>query len=84
MNAPAYCHNRIRPAWPIQPWQIECELKHGHPGPCAGMLRDVAHPGSATRIIFDAGDRRTFTGPWLECPVRGCVLPAGHPRGHAS
>ncbi len=46
------------------------------------MLRDYAYPGSATQLTWMDDDRRTFRGDYVECPERGCVLPAGHPRDH--
>lgn len=76
------CDAKIRPL--PDPTEIRCDGNHepsaeGH----AGTLRDYAYPGSATLISWHERDRRNFRGDWLECPERGCILPAGHPGNHA-
>lgn len=48
------------------------------------VLRDYAYPGSRTTITWYDEDRRTFTGDWIECPHRGCTLPANHRGDHAA
>ncbi len=59
---------------------IDCTLPAGHDANHVGALRDYAYPGSITQVTWLHSDRRTFSGPFIECPTRGCILPAGHPR----
>lgn len=77
------CDAKIRP-FPAPSVELQCEHEMV---PAHEMhhstLRDYAHPGSATTLTWEESDRRTFRGDWIECPERGCVLPGGHPRGHA-
>lgn len=76
------CDARIRPL--PGDTEIRCEREDEH-SEHSGTLRDYARPGSATAINWQDNDRRTFYGTWPgRCPVGGCVLPAGHPRGHAT
>lgn len=76
------CEAKIRPM--PNDTEIECGLEPGHTDAHSGVLRDYAFPGSATTVTWYDDDRRNFRGEWMECPERGCILPAGHPRGHAS
>lgn len=65
--------------------EVRCEEPADHPGTGhAGTLRDLAYPGSATRVEWADDDRRSYRGPYPgPCPSVGCPLPAGHPRRHA-
>ena len=75
------CDARIRP-FPGSS-EIECGLPGDHDGKHEGVLRDYAYPGSATTIGWLPDDRRSFVGAWPgPCATAGCILPAGHPRGH--
>lgn len=79
VEMPTPCPARIRP-FP-GPLVLNCgrgpHLEHGDTAHEA-MLRDYAYQGSATTIRWYDEDRRNFTGEWIECPQRGCVLPANH------
>ena len=75
------CDANIRPFPGVV--EIRCEQPAGHDGMHSGTLRDYAYPGSATVVEWAADDRRSFTGEWPGvCDKWGCILPAGHPRGH--
>ena len=76
------CPARIRPF--STPVIIECEAPADGHTTHTGALRDYAYPGSRTELTWLDNDRRNFTGDWVECPVRGCVLPAGHRKACAS
>jgi hypothetical protein len=76
------CDARIRPM--PNDTEIRCERDDDHTEH-RGTLRDYAWAGSATMLDWQDDDRRTFYGTWPgRCPEGGCVLPAGHPRGHAT
>lgn len=75
------CAAKIRP-FP-NATEVQCELGEDHPGRHESVLRNYAHPGSATKLTWADDDRRSFRGEWSRCPAEGCVLPAGHPREHA-
>jgi hypothetical protein len=83
------CDAKIRPfAGALQSQHVEltCEVDSGESHVENGhraTLRDYAYPGSETVVVWMDDDRRNFTGGWVECPVRACVLPAGHHGGHA-
>lgn len=71
------CDRRIK--WGTESMS-DCEKPAGHDGEHVGPgLSEFPYQ----RIHWQEDDRRTFTGEWVECPQQGCVLPAGHPRGHA-
>jgi hypothetical protein len=75
------CDARIRPFPGTD--EIACEQPVGHDGMHGGALRDYAYSGSVTVIDWAQDDRRSFHGSWPgPCPEAGCILPAGHPRGH--
>lgn len=77
---PFDCDARIRPFPGMD--EVACEKPDGEHAMHAGALRDYAYPGF-TRVEWARDDRRSFHGPWPgPCPEAGCVLPAGHPRGH--
>lgn len=40
------------------------------------------YPGQT--ITWYEGDRRSFTGPFVNCDESSCLLPAGHHGDHAS
>lgn len=63
---------------------VACGLEDGHDGDHRGAWRHN-YPGTAgtTNVTWQEVDRRTFRGDYIGCPDRGCVLPTGHPRGHA-
>jgi len=76
---PGRCPFRMRPfpGFTI----IDCELpEHAEDHRHEGALRDYAYPGSVTVFVWLHDDRRTFSGDFIDCPTRGCTLPAGHPR----
>lgn len=75
------CPARIRP-FPGTPI-IDCEREVHGDDRHQGALRDYAYPASTTEVVWYQADRRTFTGDWIECPRRGCVLPANHRGDHA-
>lgn len=78
-DRPEPCPARIRP-FP-GPLILHCERgPHLDDGDTAheAILRDYAYQGSATTIHWYDDDRRNFTGEWIECPQRGCILPANH------
>lgn len=65
--------------------ELTCEKdESGHRTEHEATLRDYAYPGSATVVTWAYEDRRSFVGEWAPCPNDGCVLPARHPRGHAT
>ena len=74
------CQFRI---WPFPGFQIiDCDLfEHPDTVKHQGVIRDYAYPGSVTLLNWMHADRRTFSGEFIACPTRGCILPAGHPRG---
>lgn len=75
------CDARIKP-FP-DALEIVCEKPDDGHAMHGGVLRDYAYPGSVTKIDWAETDRRSFHGAWPGlCPEPGCVLPAGHPRGH--
>ena len=75
------CDARIRP-FPNSV-EVPCEQPDDHDGMHEGVLRDYAYPGSQTRVEWARDDRRSFHGEWPgPCATAGCILPAGHPRGH--
>ena len=78
------CAARIAPFVPIHAAVVECREPAGHAGKHQGVIADYAYPGSRTILSWLDSDRRNFTGEWIECPLPGCILPAGHPREHAS
>lgn len=57
---------------------LDCHLEVGHDDGHESALRDKAWVGSVTKVGWLDSDRRNFTGPWIECPNIGCILPAGH------
>ncbi len=76
------CDAKIRP-FP-GPSEIQCEGEASHDGNHSGVLRDYAgHILSATTLVWQEGDRRTFRGEWRPCDSPGCVLPADHWGRHA-
>jgi hypothetical protein len=75
------CAARIRPF--TDDTEIACETAGVHDDH-EGVVRDFAYPGSKTLLKWADTDRRCFRGEWIECPQRGCVLPAGHRGDHAS
>lgn len=77
------CPARMRP-FPSVTLQCERESHLHEDDEHSAVLRDYAYPGSSTTITWFDADRRTFTGDWIECPQRGCILPANHRGGHAS
>lgn len=76
------CQARIRPFPNVT--EIRCDDTESHTGTHRGVLRDYAYPGSETVLAWEPDDRRSFTGEWSPCSSAGCVLPGGHPRGHAT
>ena len=76
------CPARIRP-FPNQPI-LNCIHGIDHDGNHTGLNRDAAYEGSVTMVNWLDSDRRNFTGDFIDCPQRGCILPAGHPREHFS
>jgi hypothetical protein len=74
-----FCEAKIRPM--PNATEIQCGLTGEHDRH-EGVLRDYAYPGSATKIVWDEDDRRTFRGDWSPCPL-GCILPFGHRGRHA-
>lgn len=74
------CDARIRPF--TNATELRCEATGDH-SQHHGVLRDYAYPGSETTISWADTDRRNFRGEWIECPSRGCMLPAGHRGDHA-
>lgn len=77
------CDAKIRPFPDATELACNCDHAHGDSEHHA-TLRDYAYPGSATMITWFEDDRRNFRGDWVECVEPGCMLPGGHPRGHAS
>lgn len=63
---------------PVNDTELQCEDDADHGGFHGSTLRDYAYPGSATVVSWTDTDRRTFTGDFIECPVVGCIVPAGH------
>ncbi len=57
--------------------RLDC-VKSEHEG-------DPEHEGQylATRIMWLDDDRRDYTGEFVECPERRCILPGGHAGNHA-
>lgn len=74
------CAAKIRP-FPDST-EIACENHRFDLNVHEGTARDMAYPGSDTKITWLDTDRRNFTGDWLECPSEGCILPAGHRGNH--
>lgn len=74
------CQHRIRPFPSFQ--IIDCERDEHLPDDQwhEGKICDYAYPGSITKLIWHHTDRRNFSGEFIDCPTRGCILPAGHPR----
>lgn len=78
---PFDCDARLRPFPGMD--EIACELPGDDHAMHAGALRDYAYPGSVTTVKWARDDRRSFHGSWPgPCSEAGCILPAGHPRGH--
>lgn len=75
------CPAKIRP-FPNDT-ELACDKTDPDHDEHQGVLRDYARPGSQTTLIWQDSDRRNFTGQWMECSDRGCVLPVGHHGGHA-
>ena len=76
------CDAKVRPL--PDATELTCEnAPHGPETNHRGVLRNYAYHGSRTEITWLESDRRNFRGDWLECPERGCVLPAGHHGNHA-
>lgn len=50
---------------------IDCTVEGEHASEHNGRLY-------ATQVTWLDGDRRDFTGEFIECPVPHCILPAGH------
>jgi hypothetical protein len=83
---------------PREPAALQCPwIIHWAPGhetrcekndhlPDSAEHRGLAMPGKVTKIVWFAGDRREYTGPWPGICQRlgdgvktmGCALPAGH------
>jgi hypothetical protein len=77
---PGRCQFRIRPFPGFQ--IIGCDLfEHPDTVMHQGAIRDYAYPGSVTLLNWMHDDRRPCSGEFIECPARGCILPAGPPRG---
>lgn len=76
------CDAKIRPL--PNNTELECEEHHAE---VAGdtlhkaVLRNYAHKGSITDIVWFESDRRTFRGDWEKCPTV-CAFPVGHRGGH--
>lgn len=51
---------------------------------CTRWHDDGEHHGKLveTKIVWQSGDRRDFTGKYVACGDRGCWLPSGHPGAH--
>lgn len=83
-NRGPQCPARMRP-FP-NTLELRCERDAHLPGDRTheAVLRDYAYPGSRTTVTWYDDDRRTYTGDWIECPHRGCTLPANHRGDHAS
>ena len=63
---------------------VDCDLPAGHSDAHRGpWTHNYPNTDGVTVINWLEDDRRTFRGEFIECPDPGCVLPAGHPRGHA-
>lgn len=77
-----YCPCKIRP-FPDDT-EVTCSNTPGHIDRHRGWLIGRAGPGSVTEITWFDDDRRNFRGDWRQCvATKGCILPAGHPRGCA-
>jgi hypothetical protein len=79
------CIAKIRPFSNINDVELQCEQESGHPEDNyhGAFLLNYAYEGSSTYITWDHADRRNFTGDWVPCPNKGCVLPADHIGNHA-
>ena len=56
--------------------RMDCELDQGHDGEHIGQLHQ-------TKVTWLPGDRRDYTGEFVECPEQHCILPGGHGGHHA-
>lgn len=76
------CDAQIRP-FPHQ-LELRCLLDVHLPADVQhqAVLENYAYPGSRTTITWLDSDRRCSHGEWIECPQRGCGLPAGHRGDH--
>lgn len=74
------CPTKIRPFRPVNDTELQCEVTDSTDSHWRhnAVVRDYAYPGSATEMVWERTDRRCFTGEFIECPVKGCILPAGH------
>lgn len=78
------CGARIRPMHPVNDTEVRCDLIDNGHTEHLGVLRDYAYPGSTTTVEWLHGDRRMYYGDWPgNCLSNGCMLPLGHPGGHA-
>lgn len=77
------CDARIRPFYPTNDVELECELDSHHERH-ESVLSDYAHPGSRTRVTWAETDRRNFRGGWAPCHRSGCILPHEHDGRHAA
>lgn len=73
------CQARIRP-FP-NTGIVDCELEEHTTGMHSGGVAHL-YPGSHTKLQWLDDDRRNFRGEWIDCPEKGCTLPANHPRKH--
>lgn len=78
------CDRRLGWNTPTRTLVLDCTLDVDHPDPhLARWEHGFPNTPGYTMISWLEDDRRTFLGDFIECPSPGCVLPAGHPRGHA-
>ncbi len=77
------CDVKIRPFWPRNDIELQCEMDSAEHETHQGTVRNYAYPGSVTVITWLTGDRRSFLGEWKPCYNKGCVLPAWHHGNHA-